>query len=161
MPGAGMGQEVGGHCGSIGRPVECLDCVPTCAIKVEECKKMAVCGASDPRENFSCSSPSLCLPLGRCSLVSKCIFFMQYRCPLSHCLFSMAPQERQTCAQAPRRCPCLQQAATLWGAVPLIPPLLPIFIYWSFCYLLCRSCTVSPQFFRRKCSVCRSRFVSM
>lgn len=39
MPGAGMGQEVGGHCSSIGRPVECLDYVPTCAIKVEECKK--------------------------------------------------------------------------------------------------------------------------
>ena len=32
-------QRLWGHCGSIGRPIECLDRVPTCAIKVEECKK--------------------------------------------------------------------------------------------------------------------------
>lgn len=36
---------------------------------------------------------------------------------------------------------------------------LPPFSIWSFCHLLCRSCSVIPQIFRQNCSICRCRFI--
>lgn len=48
----------------------------------------------------------------------------------------------------------------VWGRVPIviIPLLLLLFSMRSLYSFLCKSCSLSPQFFRRNCCTCRCRF---
>lgn len=84
--------------------------------------------------------------------------FFYSTCSLNFYLFTV-PQGRRVCVQPlsdnPPYCRLPHQE---WGSHSYHVSVLPFFM-WSLYYLLCKSCSISPQLFcRRNCSTGRYRF---